>query len=358
MDASDIEFSENTISINLEGTAYTLGDLLELDVEFESTDSEPEPVEPSNSSIEITISSPSSIVANGMDEVTVTYTNTGDTEEVAPLLSLEADDALLQSNDGNGFTESQIQFLGINNEGQAGVLAPGDSNSFTIQFMADGTSEDGIDFSVSSIEANEIIDWESLKESSRPNFIAPEAWDEIYDNFVAEIGTTAGDYQQLLVENANYLSGLGEYEADVDDLLAFEFQQASDYQAISQRYSLGSFGRGRTFIGDIELSVDDEGNVAIDNTGTRRTFTLLPDGTYQGQTGDFVTLSLDDGVYTLTEPNGTATVFNTDGQIDFIADPNGNRLDAEYTAGQLTSLTDSFGNSLTFEYVRFVEETR
>ena len=350
LDASDIEFTEDTISLNLEGTDYIQGELVELDVEFASTDNEPEPVEPVDSPIEITISSPSSIVADGTDEVTVTYTNTGDTDAIAPLLSLEADGALLQSNDGTGFTESQIQFLGINNEGQAGVLAPGDSNSFTVQFMADGTSEEEINFSVSSIDRDEEIDWESLRESSRPDFIAPEAWNEIYDNFVAEVGTTAGDYQQLLVENANYLSSLGEYEADVDDLLAFEFQQASDYQAIAQRNSLGSFGRGRTFIGDIELSVDDGGNVAIDNTGTRRTFDLLPDDTYQGQTGDFASLSLDDGVYTLTEPDGTATVFNSDGQIDFIADPNNNRLDAEYTGDRLTSLTDSFSNSLDFEY--------
>ena len=88
----------------------------------------------------------------------------------------------------------------------------------------------------------------------------------------------------------------------------------------------------------------------IDNTGTRRSFDLLPDGTYQEQTGDFATVSLNDGVYTLTEPDGTATVFNTDGQIDFIKYSNSNRLDAEYTDSQLTSLTDSFGNSLTFEY--------
>ena len=142
------------------------------------------------------------------------------------------------------FDETQIQFLGISNDGKAGVIAPGESNSFTVQFLADGTSEDAINFGVSSIDGDEVIDWESLRETSRPDFIAPEAWDDIYDNFLTEVGTTAGDYQQLLIDNANYLSDLGEYEADADDLLAFEFQQASDYQAISQRNSLGSFGRG------------------------------------------------------------------------------------------------------------------
>lgn len=353
VDAEDITFTEDAIAINLEGIAYTPGEQLELDVEFESTEElvEPEsPVESVDSPFEITINSPSSIVADGTDVVTVTYTNTSDSDAIAPLLSLEAEGALLRPNDEAEFSQTQIQFLGISNEGQAGVLAPGETNSFSIEFQVDGTTLEDIDFSVSSIDSNEEIDWESLRETLRPNFINPEAWDNVYNNLLTEVGTTAGDYQQLLVDNANYLSDLGDREADVDDLLAFEFQQASDYQAISQRYSLGSFGRGRTFIGDIQLSIDDEGNIAIDNTSTRRNFTLLADGTYQGQTGDFANLSLENGVYTLTEPDGTATVFDSEDKIDFIEDTNGNLLDAEYTDGQLTGLNDSFGNSLDFEY--------
>ncbi|MEO1005698.1 MAG: hypothetical protein AAFW67_07565, partial [Cyanobacteria bacterium J06638_38] len=349
VDAEDISFTEDTISINLEGISYTPGDQLELDVVFESIE-EPEPVPPVDSPFEITISSPSSITANGTDLVTVTYTNTVDSEAIAPLLSLEAAEALLRPNDETEFSETQVQFLGISNEGQAGVIAPGETNSFAVEFLADAAATAEINFSVSSIDSEQVIDWESLRASSRPDFIAPEAWDEVYDNFLTEVGTTAGDYQELLVSNANYLSNLGDYEADVEDLVAFEFQQASDYQALAQRSSLGSFGRGRTFIGDIELSVDQAGNVAIDNTGTRRTFTLLADGTYQGQAGDFASLSLDGGIYTLTEPDGTATVFNSDGKIDLIEDSNGNLLDAVYTVGQLTSLTDSFGNSLSFAY--------
>jgi len=50
-----------------------------------------------------------------------------------------------------------------------------------------------------------------------------------------DVGITAGDYQQLLVDNTNYLSDLGNYEADAEELLAFKFQQASDYQALAQR---------------------------------------------------------------------------------------------------------------------------
>jgi hypothetical protein len=158
---------------------------------------------------------------------------------------LEAENALLRPDSEAQFDENQIQFLALSDNGDAGMLTPGESNTFTVKFIPDGTADEQINFSVNSINSNEVIDWESLRESSRPDFIAPEAWNEVYDNFLAEVGTTVGDYQQLLIENANYLNGIGEYEPNADNLLAFEFQQASDYQSIFQRYSLGSFGRDR-----------------------------------------------------------------------------------------------------------------
>jgi hypothetical protein len=195
--------------------------------------------------LEISVSSPERIAANGTDVVTVTYTNTSNSDVIAPLLSLEAENALLRPADESQFNENQIQFLALSDNGEAGVLAPGESNTFTVEFIPDGTSDEKINFSVNSINSDGVIDWESLRDSSRPDYITPEAWDKIYDNFLAEVGTTVKDYQQLLIENANYLSQIGEYEPYADNLLAFEFQQASDFQSITQRYSLGSFGRDR-----------------------------------------------------------------------------------------------------------------
>jgi YD repeat-containing protein len=83
-----------------------------------------------------------------------------------------------------------------------------------------------------------------------------------------------------------------------------------------------------------------------------RSFDLQADGSYIGQEVDFASLSLDQGtgIYTLTEPDGTATIFNSAGKIDYIEDTNGNRITTTYSDGNLTSLTDAFGNSLNFEY--------
>ena len=316
----------------------------------------PPPEEPAPNPLEVSISSPRSITASGTDEVTVTYTNTGDVDIAAPLLSLAVEGAQLRLGDESDFTESQVQFLAINNEGVAGTLPPGESNSFTVEFMPEADRDSPIDFSVSVVDDSAPIDWESLREQSRPDYISSDAWQQIYDNFVAEVGATASDYRQLLTENANYLSQLGQYVADADTLLGFEFQQASDFQSISQQYSLGSFGVGQSFVGDLQLTADTAGNVSIDNGGTRRSFDLRADGTYQGLVGDRAIFSLEaaTGIYTLQEPDGTQVGFNTAGQLDYIEDTNGNRITAAYAndlaPSQLTRLTDDFGSETIFDY--------
>jgi hypothetical protein len=87
------------------------------------------------------------------------------------------------------------------------------------------------------------------------------------------------------------------------------------------------------------LFLDAESNVYLVSSDTVRSFDLQADGSYLGQEVDFATLSLDQaaGIYTLTETDGTATVFNSAGKIDYIEDTNGNRITTAYSEGNLTS---------------------
>ena len=48
--------------------------------------------------------------------------------------------------------------------------------------------------------------------------------------------------------------------------------------------------------------------------------------------------------------DGTLTVFNPAGELAFIQDTNGNKLNAGYTNGELTSLTDSTGATISYMY--------
>jgi YD repeat-containing protein len=73
---------------------------------------------------------------------------------------------------------------------------------------------------------------------------------------------------------------------------------------------------------------------------------LLSDGTYQAQNGDFAPLSLDQaaGNYTLTESDGTATVFNDEAGEVRVTDAQGNEN------GQVARLTDANGRLINFGY--------
>ena len=66
--------------------------------------------------------------------------------------------------------------------------------------------------------------------------------------------------------------------------------------------------------------------------------------------GDYGVLTLVNGAYQLQEKDGTLTVFNTDGTLDYVQDTDGNRITAGYTTKLLTSLTDSNGEQLSLAY--------
>ena len=302
--------------------------------------------------VEIYLSTPSRVRVSGTSVATITYRNVGDTDTTVPLFALEANGAMLRvPSDGTGsFTDSQVQFLGINSKGLAGVLPAGGTSSTSVHFKATADVGSKINFSLKGAAPDEAIDWASLKDKVRPSYITPEAWNAIYSNFTASVGKTVGQYQATLAENASYLSQFGQYVNDASQLLAFELQQASDYQSLSQRFSLGAFGRGKSFIGDVRAVADSQGNVTIAGSGSQRFFQKQANGSYQGQTGDYAALTLQGFIYQLREKDGTTTAFRADGQLDFIADPNGNRLTAGYTGNQLTSLNSSNGDRLILTY--------
>lgn len=298
--------------------------------------------------VEVSLSTPSPVLTSRSDRVIVTYTNVSQTNATAPLLSLEATGANLRLPGESEFSSNKIQFLAINNEGLAGILPPGITRSLTIEF--EPIQEEGgnnISFSLNTIDPEDIVNWEELRIELRPDSISLEAWDAIYDNFVATIGNTTGDYQAILVENANYFSELGEYIAAANTLIGFEFQKADNFSSIRQRYNLGSFGRGISFIGDVKLEVDVDGNVTTDIGGRQRMFNLQADGSYFSANGSGI-LTLNGDIYQLTETNGVTIVFRPDGSLNFIEDTKGERITAEYTGTDLTALVSSNGERSTF----------
>ncbi len=224
------------------------------------------------------------------------------------------------------------------------------------------------------------IDWNSLKDSLRPASLSQAAWNAIYPNLTAQLGTTWGGYVQKLDADAQYLAGIGENVTDIGQLFGFEVQQASGYSplaslagasdaqvaapglplsfartfspSILDRNQSGRFGWGWTDSWDTHITVDADGSVNVyEPGGSIRRFQPDSRGGFFAQAGDHGTFAArSGGGYTLTELDGQLTAYNANGSLAYVQDTNGNRISAAYTGGRLTSLTHSSGQSLTLAY--------
>jgi RHS repeat-associated protein len=313
--------------------------------------------------------------------VRVTYKNIGRTDLIAPLLRINATNATVNYPEENTISATLKQLLNLSlatsDNGPAGILAPGESGEFYFQYTPNGNGL--ISFSVDQVPANEVINWATIKAESRADysFIDNAGWDALWSNLTASLGTTAGQFQAVMAENANYLSQLGQETSDLTRLFAFEWKQAVNtltnvdlisttdvvdtapglsltfnrtfYQSIAERYNLGTLGRGWSSQWDLRATTNSQGDVVIRSVGDlQRLFEKQTDGTFLDDDGAKVTIT--NGQYTLKETSGLVSFFGTDGKLNYVQDTNSNRITLQYTNGQLTKLLHTNGDSLTLTY--------
>ena len=333
----------------------------------------------------------------------VSYANTGSVAMPAPLLVLQSGDpdgsdlpflTLDASRLSEGFWTDAIpdgfhhaiQILASGNT--PGLLQPGESFQIPVHFaglrqpwdMADNAVE--FELRIFTQDESTAIDWNSLKAGLRPPGVDLQAWDLVFSNLVSAVGSTWGDYVRMLGDNAAYLGHLGQKVIDVGWLWNFELQQANGLHpqrhlasvldlavpapglalefrrvfspSIAGRSAMGPLGRGwsASWYTFVETDSDDSVTV-VGASGSRRRF--QPDSRNENYfalaAGDHATLTkLPGDVYLLRETDGLQTAFRADGKLDYVAETNGNRITAGYTAGRLTSLTHSAGQTLTLAY--------
>jgi YD repeat-containing protein len=357
--------------------------------------------------LETSLIVPSQLGYHAVATIWVEYRNTGNAAMSAPLLVLSATqngregafltlqqvglvEGFWTSADPAGFSHS-VQILASGDT--PGVLQPGDSVRVPVYYAGwkQNPTPPIWDFSYPPMNWNlgvlraddtNAVNWASLKSSMKPATISAEAWEVIWAGFTNQVGATWGDYVRMLDDNAAYLGRLGQRVVDVGQLLAFEFLQADGLSplrtlasavdaaveapglplvfsrsfpaSISQRFELGPLGRGWSHNWQYSLSVAPDGTVTVlGPSASRRSF--QPDSRYSGsyfaQPGDHATLTpLGGGAFTLREPAGLLRAFRSDGKLDYVQDPNGNRITAGYSGNLLTSLTHSSGQRLTIGY--------
>jgi len=341
----------------------------------------------------------------------VDYGNTGTVAMQAPLLNLTASQNgraaalmtldMLRVSDGfwttavpEGFSHS-VQFLASG--ATPGVLQPGESGRVAVYWAGWlqpwDFSYPPISFRIGITNVGNTVPvgdgegdgrngmaWDGYRESMRPDGLPDDAWNALWTVYVSRVGTTWGEYVAMLDRNALYLGGLGYRVTDVKELLAFELLQADGLNSrgsvtsaaeavveapvlpllfgrsfpnsITGRYRLGAFGRGWAHPWEVSLAVATDGTVRIrrPHQGDR---VFQPDarGGYSAAPGDYGRLTaLGGGAYSLTEKDGMRTAFGTSGLVDYLAEPNGNRISCAYGSGLLTRLAHSSGQALSLAY--------
>ena len=316
--------------------------------------------------------------------LTLTYTNDGGSDALAPLfvVSAASDNATIGLPGQTSFSGSSVQILGIETSGPAGTLPPGYQGTLEIPYEST-TLQAGaeINFSLQILTGDSTpMNWSSLESSLEPSYIPSTAWPAVFANLTAEVGSTTDSYLTYLDSEATYLSQLGEYTNDAQRLFGFAINTANDSlttgaidsvtdasfpvpgavpldfvrefnASISGRDTMGPFGLGWTDNWQVSAGADSLGNVTITDDGALLYFAKNALDSYTPSPGEYGTLTLANGAYQYVQTDGTILAFNPNGSLDYEQDTNGNRITAGYNAsGGLTSLTASNGSAITIAY--------
>ncbi len=228
---------------------------------------------------------PRSVGRNREYTFTVSWGNSGLNDGVAPVIFVN-NTVPFGFSPGDTSAGSSYTFLGQNtNSGPPGILRPGQSESrtfFSFSDNQDGNHTVTVDRIYKDLDAP--FDWEGLRSSLTPVGITDAEFDPIFNQLIAQVGTTTGDYLDMLSRNGVLLpEELGRSD-DVGALLGLELRKAK--AAVSTSIS-------GVLVAD-ELNVDISGRTVIaTNIDTSEQFEAIT-----LNDGSFSLVDLSSGTYT------------------------------------------------------------
>jgi RHS repeat-associated protein len=324
-------------------------------------------------------------------KVTITQSHANGVSDQNALLTLDASIAtqgIWSSTIPPGFSNSiEVLATGV----VPGVLEPGESFQVPIYWAGWQPPYDFLyppfqpEISVETNSDTTPIPWSTIQANFQPPSVSTAAWNAMFPNLEAQIGSSWGAFVQRLDNDASYLGHLGENVSDLSQLWQLELQQAAGFSpvqtlstavdaslptpgpaltvdrtlpnSIAARNEKGPFGMGWQWTDGWQraLSIDSYGTVTISNPagdadGAPRMFVPNTRGGYFSEPGDEGTLTAVSGGFQLEESDGGITAFGSSGFINYVQDTNGTRVNANYTHGLLTSLTATTGQGLSFAY--------
>ena len=299
--------------------------------------------------IEYSMQTPSALRVGQIGAVRVYYQNVGDTDVAAPLLTVTGN-ALLKASGDAPFSGTSVQLLGINSAGPAGILSPGAQGSFQLFFKANFAGGGTVNLQLSDLKADQVIDWNTLLDPSRPDNLSDEVWASIKANLIAQLGLTTTDYQNNLAANASYLDQLESRTGDVATLFGLDCLKATNGGVLLSSSTLGVLGYNQAFAWDNTALRQSDGSVIVNIAGQKERFELQADGSYKLSGQGSSTLTQTAGAFVLHQKDGTTISFNIDGSFSEIVDSNGHSRQAVYDSGHLTQIVFDNGEILHFTY--------
>ena len=351
--------------------------------------------------LETSLQVPAALGRHAPTTLYVTYANDGTVAMPAPLLALGSTDpaqvplltldaskvssTLDRTRVPDGFSTT---LLILANGAVPGILEPGESVTVPVYWGGleqPWSFDPNIPLSLGVVDTSstDTIDWSSLKSSMQPPDIPNGAWGSVFNTLVGQLGTTSGQLVAALDSNAAYLGSLGENVKDVAKLFGFMIDQADaalgpfqtlataidaslplpnaesldfdrDYQqSIGSRYVAGILGLGWSTSWQLALSKNSDGTIDVGLGDGQLTATFQPDsqGGFVSPLQGYSLTANADGTYTLTQNDGSFSVFSSSGALAYEQDTNGNRLTLSYNAAQqIVGIAASSGQSLTLAY--------
>jgi hypothetical protein len=306
----------------------------------------------------------------------VDYSNIGDAPMPAPMFVVHGSQNAFLTTDtslaGHGLwtdtaplgVSDTVPIWATGSSSTPGSFQPGESGRIPVYYLGLKLpwdfSRPPIEFSLGAISSDttNLIDWASMKDVVRPEWMSFDAWTAAWAAFTGQVGDTWGDFLTTRSQIVNHLASLGQDSSTMtlDQILAFAVAQAAEAgpvstlagsvdsyapapgipltfarvfgQSIQSRYNLGALGQGWSHNWDLSVQTLTNGDAIVHGpAGVTRQFTKgATAGTFAPLPGDYGTLTQSGGAYKLTEKSGLVSQFRTDGLLDYVLDLNANRV--------------------------------
>ncbi|MBX9652516.1 carboxypeptidase regulatory-like domain-containing protein, partial [bacterium] len=224
-------------------------------------------------------------LADALDSFFITFSNTGSSDLIAPLLTIRSSTGTLfgRNQPAVGAGE-EIVLFGASPDGPAGIIRPGQSITIPFVFRAPPAGALNYSFELFYFDENDQtpIDWQNVLDLMDPRVQAQNDFNQIFAQLKSQIGSTMGQYVQMLSRNANLAPTLDDARND-GALLDIEVQRA----IAAVRTSL----RGSIVTDDLDVVISDR-LIAATNVDTGEVITTR---TYRD--GSFLFANIPSGIY-------------------------------------------------------------